>query len=210
MPALKLSDEELQKRGNHFDVVVAEEGDMHRPLTTQTIHHLYYEDSQARHLGVHLVAPRLVPLGDGVRHARSDALDRRRDEEIVAFTASIFEAIAERIRAPLDWKSLKKERVVNRKSRCVRIASPVVTLHTSTTFSSVASTPQHPHRHGSPPSSQRDSQSRAASDRSSTSGASKGNILSERLDFQQQSRMGGLSGVTRGEQNEAHTRSRRS
>ena len=63
-----------------------------------------------------LVAPLLVPRGDGVRHARSDALDCRRDEETVAFTASIVEAIAERIRAPQNWKILIKERSVNHKS----------------------------------------------------------------------------------------------
>lgn len=71
-------------------------------------------------------------------------------------------------------------------------------------FSSVASTPQHPHRHGSPPSSQRANQSRAASDRSSTSGASKGNLSSGRLDFQQQSlQMRSLSGL-RGENRTRH------
>ena len=56
-----------------------------------------------------LVAPLLVPRGDGSRHLRSDALDRRRDEEMVAFAASSVEAIAALPRAPLDWKSLIKK-----------------------------------------------------------------------------------------------------
>ena len=50
--------------------------------------------------------PPLVPHGDGVRHVRSDAIDRRRDEEIVAFAASVIEAIAACLRAPNNWKSL--------------------------------------------------------------------------------------------------------
>mgnify|MGYP006087344577 CR=1 FL=1 len=176
MPLPKFLDDDPKKASDAFAVGNAENDDMRRPL----------------------VAPLLLPPRDGLRHFQSDTLDRRRDEAIAAFAASSGEAIADRLRAPLDWKVLNV--VTTCKSRsCVLETLSYMMFHASVTFSRAASTSQRVHCHFSPlPSSQRANQSRAASERSLNSGASKGNLSSDRLISNKvESGLGGLLGENR-------------